>query len=278
MERARRARLLCMARPAVRTGVGRRTGAGGRSVPDDADLAHARPGPRRGQRRPRAIGDRRLSLVHRLGTRHDDLARRADARAPAAWTRHATSCARSRYHVRDGLIPNMFPEGGKEGLYHTADATLWFFHAARSLPSATRATTCCCANCCRRCGESSTRIARARASASASIRPTACCGRAPRAISSRGWMPRSTAGWSRRAVARRSRSTRSGTTPCRLLAGWLRDGEHDADAADSPSYAAQVRASFNSALLERRQPATCSTSWTAKRATTRRAAPTRSSP
>src|SRR6202012_3184782 len=24
--------------------------------------------------------------------------------------------------VRDGLIPNLFPEGGREGLYHTADA------------------------------------------------------------------------------------------------------------------------------------------------------------
>jgi predicted glycogen debranching enzyme len=32
-------------------------------------------------------------------------------------------------HVRDGLIPNLFPEGDREGLYHTADATLWFFHA-----------------------------------------------------------------------------------------------------------------------------------------------------
>jgi predicted glycogen debranching enzyme len=32
-------------------------------------------------------------------------------------------------YVRDGLIPNMFPEGQREGLYHTADATLWFFHA-----------------------------------------------------------------------------------------------------------------------------------------------------
>ncbi len=32
-------------------------------------------------------------------------------------------------HVRDGLIPNLFPEGEKEGLYHTADATMWFFHA-----------------------------------------------------------------------------------------------------------------------------------------------------
>src|SRR5206468_2832315 len=33
------------------------------------------------------------------------------------------------HYVRDGLIPNMFPEGQKQGLYHTADATLWFFHA-----------------------------------------------------------------------------------------------------------------------------------------------------
>jgi predicted glycogen debranching enzyme len=33
------------------------------------------------------------------------------------------------HYVRDGLIPNMFPEGEKEGLYHTADASLWFFQA-----------------------------------------------------------------------------------------------------------------------------------------------------
>jgi predicted glycogen debranching enzyme len=33
------------------------------------------------------------------------------------------------HYVRDGLIPNMFPDGSSEGLYHTADATLWFFHA-----------------------------------------------------------------------------------------------------------------------------------------------------
>jgi predicted glycogen debranching enzyme len=31
--------------------------------------------------------------------------------------------------ARDGLIPNLFPEGARSGLYHTADATLWFFHA-----------------------------------------------------------------------------------------------------------------------------------------------------
>jgi predicted glycogen debranching enzyme len=33
------------------------------------------------------------------------------------------------HYVSHGLIPNMFPEGRDKGLYHTADATLWFFHA-----------------------------------------------------------------------------------------------------------------------------------------------------
>jgi predicted glycogen debranching enzyme len=33
------------------------------------------------------------------------------------------------YYLREGLIPNLFPEGNSEGLYNTADATLWFFHA-----------------------------------------------------------------------------------------------------------------------------------------------------
>src|SRR5213075_2418468 len=32
-------------------------------------------------------------------------------------------------YVKDGLIPNLFPEGQREGLYHTADASLWYFHA-----------------------------------------------------------------------------------------------------------------------------------------------------
>lgn len=33
------------------------------------------------------------------------------------------------YYIKDGLIPNLFPEGENEGRYNTADATLWFFHA-----------------------------------------------------------------------------------------------------------------------------------------------------
>src|SRR5262249_35781710 len=41
------------------------------------------------------------------------------------------------HYVRDGLIPNLFPEGAKRGLYHTADASLWFFHAIARYVSCT---------------------------------------------------------------------------------------------------------------------------------------------
>src|SRR4029079_10280356 len=41
------------------------------------------------------------------------------------------------HYVRDGLIPNMFPDGQREGLYHTADASLWFFHAVERYTIAT---------------------------------------------------------------------------------------------------------------------------------------------
>jgi predicted glycogen debranching enzyme len=44
--------------------------------------------------------------------------------------REAASILRTFAHyVKDGLIPNMFPDGSNLGLYHTADATMWFFHA-----------------------------------------------------------------------------------------------------------------------------------------------------
>lgn len=35
------------------------------------------------------------------------------------------------HYVREGLLPNLFPEGKDQGLYHTADATLWYFHAIK---------------------------------------------------------------------------------------------------------------------------------------------------
>ena len=45
------------------------------------------------------------------------------------------------HYIRDGLIPNLFPEGKCEGLYHTADATLWFFHAIDRYLTATNDRT-----------------------------------------------------------------------------------------------------------------------------------------
>src|SRR6185295_17395750 len=42
------------------------------------------------------------------------------------------------HYVRDGLIPNMFPEGNNAGLYHTGDATLWYFHAIDRYVEVTR--------------------------------------------------------------------------------------------------------------------------------------------
>jgi predicted glycogen debranching enzyme len=44
------------------------------------------------------------------------------------------------HHLRDGLIPNLFPEGDQEGLYNTADATLWFFHAIDRYVTASKDT------------------------------------------------------------------------------------------------------------------------------------------
>jgi len=41
------------------------------------------------------------------------------------------------HYVRDGLIPNMFPDGARDGLYHTADASLWYFHAIAQYVKAT---------------------------------------------------------------------------------------------------------------------------------------------
>ena len=41
------------------------------------------------------------------------------------------------HYVRDGLLPNLFPEGERQALYHTVDATLWYFHAISRYVEAT---------------------------------------------------------------------------------------------------------------------------------------------
>ena len=128
---------------------------------------------RRGRRSPHR--HRRLPLVHRLGPRHDDQPRRADARRRGRYREAGYILRTFAHYVRDGLIPNMFPDGEREGLYHTADATLWFFHALDRYLDATgdRDTLRQLLPMLRRHRRASP--ARARASASASIRRTACC-------------------------------------------------------------------------------------------------------
>lgn len=49
--------------------------------------------------------------------------------ATGRWAEAGSILRMFAHHVQDGLVPNMFPEGANHGLYHTADATLWFFHA-----------------------------------------------------------------------------------------------------------------------------------------------------
>jgi predicted glycogen debranching enzyme len=48
---------------------------------------------------------------------------------PGRWSEAGYILRTFASYVNAGLIPNMFPDSSKKGLYHTADATLWFFHA-----------------------------------------------------------------------------------------------------------------------------------------------------
>ena len=95
------------------------------------------------------------------------------------------------HYVRDGLIPNMFPDGQSEGLYHTADATLWFFHAlGRYLQAVAKDWTTLELLLPTLQRSSRITISRARNSTSTSIRRTACSRRARKVISSPGWTRR----------------------------------------------------------------------------------------
>ena len=173
--------------------------------PDASKMRRSRA--RRRRRSPH--GHCRLPLVYRLGPRHHD-----QPRGPHARHRPACGSRLDPAHLRplraDGLIPNYFPDGENEGLYHTADATLWFFHALDRYLETTgdRATLELLLP---KLRDISTTTCAARVSASAWIRTTVCCARARKAISSRGWMRKWMIGWSRPAGERRSRSTRSGT-------------------------------------------------------------------
>ena len=118
------------------------------------------------------------------------------------------------HHVRDGLIPNYFPRRRERRASTTRPTRRCGSSTPCTATSHVTGDRDTLRRCCRRCRTSSTTTCAARASASASTRRTGCCGKGPRATSSRGWTPRSATGSSRRGAARRSRSTPCGTTPC----------------------------------------------------------------
>jgi predicted glycogen debranching enzyme len=135
-ERQRRMRLLAAAHPAARTGVGA-------ELVLAADQFLISPAGRVEERaRLRAAGDEARTVIagyHWFTDWGRDTMISLEG-LTLCTGRHAEAGYILRtfaLHVKDGLIPNFFPDGKTEGVYHTADATLWFFHA---LDRYTRAT------------------------------------------------------------------------------------------------------------------------------------------
>jgi predicted glycogen debranching enzyme len=148
------------------------------------------------------------------------------------------------HHVRDGLIPNMFPDGASEGLYHTADASLWFFHALHRYL--------------RRTGDATTRDAilpRLREIVDHHVRGTRFgIGMDPAdGLLVQGaegyqltWMDAKVDGWV--VTPRRGKAVEINAlwyNAIRLLAGWLADQGEDAEAGRLTALGDRVRASFN---------------------------------
>jgi predicted glycogen debranching enzyme len=127
-ERERRRRLILTAHPAARSGVAA-------ELVLAADQFIIAPGGRiQDAARSRAAGDEARTVVagyHWFTDWGRDTMISLEGLALVTG-RHPEAASILRmfaHHVRDGLIPNLFPEGENEGWYHTADATLWFFHA-----------------------------------------------------------------------------------------------------------------------------------------------------
>jgi predicted glycogen debranching enzyme len=148
------------------------------------------------------------------------------------------------HYVRDGLIPNMFPEGETTGLYHTADASLWFFHAVNRYVRYTddRETLAVV-------------LPRLIEIADRHIEGTRFgIGVDPRdGLLRQGaegyqltWMDAKVGDWV--VTPRRGKAVEINAlwyNALRLLEGWVRDGRGEADAGKYGGYAEKARASFN---------------------------------
>jgi predicted glycogen debranching enzyme len=127
-ERERRARLLAIAEPAAREGIGS-------ELVLAADQFLIAPAVRVEEAaRARAAGDDSRTVIagyHWFTDWGRDTMIALEGLALVTG-RHAEAGAIVRTFAAafsEGLIPNLYPEGEEKGLYHTADATLWFFHA-----------------------------------------------------------------------------------------------------------------------------------------------------
>ena len=161
----------------------------------------------------------------------------------------------------------MFPEGENEGLYHTADATLWFFHALDRYVERHAATARRCGDCCRRSRTSSSTTCAARASASASIRRTACCTRAQEGYQLT-WMDAKVGDWV--VTPRRGKAVEINAlwyNALRLMERLVARSCGERRRAPLRRGAEQAQAQLQRALLERGSRAISSTWWTASTAT-----------
>ena len=175
-------------------------------------VARRRPGPRRRATRPRTV----IAGYHWFTDWGRDTMISLEG-LTLATGRHAEAGYILRtfaHHVRDGLIPNFFPDERERGALPHRRRDALVLPRPRPLRRSSPATGTRCGAAADAQGHRRPPPARARASASASTRPTACCSRGPRATSSPGWTRRSATGWSPRGAARRWRSTPCGTTPC----------------------------------------------------------------
>jgi predicted glycogen debranching enzyme len=140
MERERRRRLLSVAHPAARAGA-------------EAELVLAADqfiiipaGRRADQVRALAVGDEIRTVIAGYhwftDWGRDTMISLEGLTLTTGRFREAAAILRAFAHyMRDGLIPNMFPDGSDAGLYHTADATMWFFHAVDRYLDVTGDTT-----------------------------------------------------------------------------------------------------------------------------------------
>jgi len=147
-------------------------------------------------------------------------------------------------HVRDGLIPNLFPEGEEDGVYHTADATLWFFHAIARHVDVTRDRALLRALLPRLAGIVERHVAGTRFG----IRVDPADG-----LLSQGapgyqltWMDAKVDDWV--VTPRRGKAVEINAlwyNALRLMEGWLREEDGEAAAKPIAEHAERARASFN---------------------------------